>query len=368
MHRLIAIDLPASDRFVKILERAWSEEDAVLPLDQRLSPTLRHGLARDFGASAIHSDSSTIEIDGGATMRPDEALVIATSGSTGTPKGVVHTHTSLSASASASATALGLSSDDHWLVCIPVSHIGGFSVITRARHTGADLTLHDSFVASRTEAAARTGCTHVSLVPTALRRIDPSVFRRILLGGQAAPPHLPPNVTVTYGSTETGGGIAYDGRALPGVDIQVIDGEIHVKSPSLFSRYIDDSDDRTIDGWFRTGDGGSLNDGRLDVTGRLTDMIVSGGENIWPQQIERVLRTIAEVQDAVVVARDDAEWGQVVEAFLETSRNVTHDEIRDAVLAHLPSYCVPKKTSCIATFPRGSSGKVDKHALATLAR
>jgi O-succinylbenzoic acid--CoA ligase len=170
-------------------------------------------------------------------------------------------------------------------------------------------------------------------------------------------------VTVTYGSTETGGGIAYDGRALPGVDIRVVDGEIHVKSPSLFSRYIDDSDDRTIDGWFRTGDGGSLNDGRLDVTGRLTDMIVSGGENIWPQQIERVLRTIADVQDAAVVARDVAEWGQVVEAYLETSRNVTRDEVRDAVLAHLPSYCVPKKTSCLNTFPRNSGGKVEKSKL-----
>jgi O-succinylbenzoic acid--CoA ligase len=368
VHRLIAIDLPASDRFVKVVEHAWSEGDAVFPLDQRLSPTLRHGLARDFGAAAIHTESSTIEIDGGATMRPDEALVIATSGSTGTPKGVVHTHTSLSASADASANALGLSSDDHWLVCIPVSHIGGFSVITRARHTDAGLTLHETFFARRTEDAARAGCTHVSLVPTALRRIDPSVFRQILLGGQAAPPHLPPNVTVTYGSTETGGGIAYDGRALPGVDIRILDGEIQVKSSSLFARYIDGSDDKTRDGWFRTGDGGSLEDGRLDVTGRLTDMIVSGGENIWPQQIERVLRGISDVHDAVVVARDDAEWGQVVEAFLETSRSVTRDEVRDAVLAHLPSYCVPKKISCIATFPRGSSGKVDKHSLAMLAR
>ena len=92
-------------------------------------------------------------------------------------------------------------------------------------------------------------------------------------------------------------------------------------------------------------------------------MIVSGGENIWPQQIERVLRTIADVQDAAVVARDDTEWGQVVEAYLETSRNVTRDEIRDAVLAHLPSYCVPKKTSCLNTFPRNSGGKIDKSKL-----
>ena len=368
MHRLIAIDLPASDRFVEILERAWNDGDAVLPLDQRLSPALRHERAKNFGASRIHTESVVIELDGGSTMNDDEALVIATSGSTGVPKGVVHTHSSLAASASATASALDLSSRDHWLICIPVSHIGGFSVITRARQSGALLTLHDAFSASRVEEAGRGGCTHVSLVPTALRRIDPKVFRRILLGGQTAPTDLPLNVTVTYGSTETGGGIAYDGRALPGVEVRVIDGEIQVKSPTLFSRYIGSDDNRTIDGWFRTGDAGSISAGRLEVTGRLTDMIISGGENIWPQQIERVLRNIPDVEDAAVVAVDDAEWGQVVEAYLETSRNVTREEVRDAVLAHLPSYCVPKKTRCVTTFPRGSSDKVDKATLATLAQ
>ena len=89
-------------------------------------------------------------------------------------------------------------------------------------------------------------------------------------------------------------------------------------------------------------------------------MIISGGENIWPQQIERVLRNIPDVEDAAVVAVDDAEWGQVVEAYLETSRNVTREEVRDAVLAHLPSYCVPKMVFCLKSFPRNSGGKVEK--------
>lgn len=101
------------------------------------------------------------DLESGVTMRAGEALVIATSGSTGEPKGVVHSHETLRASADSSAEALGLTGNEHWLVCLPVSHIGGFSVITRAEHTGATLTLHETFEAPRVEDAARAGCTHV---------------------------------------------------------------------------------------------------------------------------------------------------------------------------------------------------------------
>ena len=367
MNRLIAIDIPASDRFIAELDQAWSDGDAVLPLDQRLSPELRRSLAKAFGASAIRTSDAQIELSGGSQMEADEALVIATSGSTGAPKGVVHTHASLSASAVASTSALGSTSQDHWLACIPVSHIGGFSIISRARHSGAALTLHETFDAARCESAARSGCTHVSLVPTALKRIDSRLFKRILLGGQAAPPDLPPNVTVTYGSTETGGGVAYDGVALPGVEIRIRDGEIDIKSPTLCTRYIGASL-KTLDGWLPTGDIGRLVDGRLEVQGRLTDMIISGGENIWPQQIEQVLRGMSEIDDVAVVGVADDEWGQVVEVFLETRRSVQREEVRDAILDRLPAYFMPKKIYCMESFPRTSSGKVDKVALATLAR
>lgn len=363
MNRLIALDLPASDRFVAELDRVWSTGDAVFPLDQRLSVRLRHDLARQFGASRIVGDQSVIDLDGGATMFPDEALVIATSGSTGSPKGVVHTHASLSASARASASTLDLSPNDRWLVCIPVSHIGGFSVITRAQYVGSGLVLHESFDASRVEAAARAGCTHVSLVPTALRRIDASLFRRILLGGQAAPPDLPPHVTVTYGSTETGGGIAYDGKALPDVELRIVNDEIQVRTPSLFARYLSGDRGKSADGWFRTGDAGLLVDGQLVVTGRLGDLIISGGENIWPQHVERALRSLPDVDDVAVVGLDDPQWGQRVAAFLETARNVTLDEVRDVIVMHLPSFCVPKSIHCMKALPRTSSGKVDKQAL-----
>ena len=368
MQRLIAIDLPPSQEFVNRVTRIWADGDAVLPLDQRLASHLRLALAQDFGASQVVHESSTTNFESGVTMRPGEALVIATSGSTGEPKGVVHTHDTLRASAMASAEALGLTGNEHWLACLPVSHIGGFSVITRAEHTGASLTLHEVFDAPRVEDAARKGCTHVSLVPTTLRRVDASLFVHILLGGQAAPPHLPSNVTPTYGSTETGGGIAYNGRALPGVSLRIVDGEIQVQSPSLFVRYIGGQDSRIVNGWFHTGDAGQIVDQRLEVTGRLSDMIISGGENIWPQRLEQVLRGLPQVDDVAVVGVEDPEWGQIVEAYLETSSTISRDTVRRLVVEHLPHYYVPKKIHCVAKFPRTTIGKIDKATLATLAR
>lgn len=299
-------------------------------------------------------------------MNPDEALVIATSGSTGTPKGVVHTHSSLEAAARASATSLGLSADDRWLVCIPVSHIGGFGVITRARMTSSPIVFHESFESTRVESAARSGCSHVSLVPTALRRVDPSLFRRILLGGQAAPPDVPHNVTVTYGSTETGGGIAYDGTPLPGVELRITSGEIEVRSKSVCARYLGDDTLPIENGWLRTGDAGSFTDGRLVVSGRLSDLIISGGENVWPMAVERALATIIGVDDVAVIGLDDPEWGQIVAAVLESEREVGSDEVRDAIIRSLPRFCVPKVIRSVRNIPRTSNGKIDKSALREL--
>jgi len=367
VHRLVAIDVAASHRFVECVVDCWEAGDAVLPLDQRLSQQARLEMARGFGADRVMTSDATVQLGGHQVMHDGEALVIATSGSTGEPKGVVHTHRSLDAAAALTSDALTLRPHHHWLACIPVSHIGGFGVITRARHAGTELTLHPAFDAQRVNEAARSGCTHVSLVPTALARIDASLFERILLGGQSAPPGLPDNVTVTYGSTETGGGVVYDSRALPGVEIRIVDDEVHVKSPTLFSRYLGNRRPSLVDGWYATGDIGRLVDGRLEVYGRSSDMIISGGENIWPARIERVARTLEGVDDACVIARTDDEWGEAAWLYLETARNVTSEEIRDAVRAELPSYYMPRRVICVRTLPRLSSGKVDKSHLTTLA-
>lgn len=271
MNRLVALDMPGDATFVDAMKRIWDAGDAIFPIDQRLPDAAQVTLLREMAPSAI------IDFNGQETALSDcrpvelgDALVMATSGSTGLPKGVVLTHDSIAASAAASNHRLGTMSNDHWLACLPLSHVGGMAVITRALHAGCLLTVHPTFDASRVEESARSGVTMTSLVATALSRVDASLFRTILLGGGAAPENVPENVVITYGMTESGSGIVYDGLPLDGVEIRLSpDGEILVKAPMLLRCYRDGVDPKDADGWFSTGDIGQLSsDGRLVVHGR----------------------------------------------------------------------------------------------------
>ena len=288
MARLVALDMPASQMFVDQVQRAWSNGDAVLPIDQRLPPAGKKLLLDAMAPSEVIDASATSSsLSNGRPLQEGDALVIASSGSTGSPKGIIHTHSSLLAGAQASASRLQLTANDHWLVCIPVSHVGGFSVITRALHTGAALTLHPSFDATAVQEASTHGVTHTSLVATALSRIDTSRFRSILLGGSSAPNNLPSNVITTYGMTETGGGVVYNGMPLDNVEVKIVEGEIHLRCPMLMRAYRDDQAIIPNDGWYSTGDMGAINDsGTVSVYGRKTDMIITGGENVWPSVVE----------------------------------------------------------------------------------
>src|SRR5690606_30654860 len=138
-----------------------------------------------------------------------------------------------------------------------------------------------------------------------LARLDPAPWRRILLGGQAPPADRPANVIATYGMTETGSGVVYEGRPLPGVEVRVADdGEIHLRGPMLLRAYRDGTDPKDGDGWLPTGDLGELGpDGHLHVHGRRGDLIITGGENVWPTAVERALVTHPAVAEVAVVGR-----------------------------------------------------------------
>ncbi|MCY7416938.1 MAG: o-succinylbenzoate--CoA ligase [Chloroflexi bacterium] len=331
------------------------------------------------------------------------AAVVFTSGTTGEPRGVRLTHTNLLASAHAWNAFLDSNADDHWLATLPLSHVAGLGVVMRSVVSGARLTIHDRFdpTAVRT-ALALDGVTFVSLVPTQLCRLldDGPVaaprLRALLLGGAPIPAALVeravaaglPTVT-TYGMTEAASGVTAlsvvetpmhpgsAGRALPGSRVRVrfddgsdapsgVSAEIAVAGPSIFTGY--DGDQTTTDavlsdGWFRTGDLGSLDaDGLLTVSDRRDDLIISGGENISPVEVETVLLSHPDVTDAAVVGRPDATWGAVpVAAVVLRSTGADLHAIEALCRDRLAGYKVPVTIEPVAAIPRTASGKIVRH-------
>jgi O-succinylbenzoic acid--CoA ligase len=302
---------------------------------------------------------------------------MATSGTTGEPKGVVLTHDAVTASGRATSTRLAVDpAADAWWACLPLSHVGGLSVVTRSMAKGVRCEVVGGFSAEGAKRALDGGATLTSLVPTTLRRLEPQIaagFRRIVLGGQAPPARLAPNVVTTYGLTETGSGLVYDGRPLDGVGVRIVDGEVQVRGPMLLRAYRDGSDPKDAGGWLATGDGGEIGpDGRLAVHGRLAEMIISGGENIWPSAVEAVLLRHSAVAEAAVAGVADAEWGERAVAYVVARPAATVgarqllEELRDLVRDEIAPYAAPRQVVIVEALPRTTLGKIRRQGLAAL--
>ncbi len=393
MPELVALDLPGGTGFVDALQAVWDTGDAVAPLDPRLPPPARDAMLDALRPTRIvGSDGEQHALSDGLPVEKGDAVVVATSGTSGLSKGVVLTHDALRASALATSARLGIDPSRHtWLACLPLAHIGGLSVVTRSIVTSTPLVVLPGFDADTVEAAGRSGrVSHVSLVATALRRLDPSVFTCVLLGGSKAPDDLPANVVSTYGMTETGSGVVYDGTALEGVEISVgsaasgwavlggqpehapADGEILVRAPMLFRCYRDDDDGRVVgpDGradWFATGDAGGIGpDGRLFVTGRIDDVITTGAEKVWPDLVERVLFAHPDVAEVAVWKRSDPEWGERVVAWVVPHDDApTLDELRGMVSETIAPWAAPRELVIVDDLPRTAAGKVRRRELET---
>ena len=365
MRRLVALDLPGGPSFVQALQRVWDSGDAALPVDQRFPPAAKAALMAAMGASSVVDESGTTELAEGRPVHHGDALVVATSGSTGSPKGVVLTHDAVVASAEATSARLAVDpARDHWLACLPLAHVGGLSVVTRALHTATRLTVLPGF---DVESVDRSDATLVSLVATAMRRIDTDRWRVIVLGGAHPPPDRPVNTVTTYGMTETGSGVVYDGVPLDRVEIRIVGGEIQLRAPMLLRCYRDGTDPFVDGGWFPTGDLGELSDdGRLTVHGRRGDLIITGGENVWPDPVERILARHPKVADVGIAGVADPEWGHVVTAYVVPDGHdvPTLDELRDLVRAELPPFCAPRNVVIMSRLPRTTSGKLKRADLA----
>jgi o-succinylbenzoate---CoA ligase len=338
----------------------------VLPVDRRLPDPAKEALLTTMGVDAVVDDDGE-HARPGRGAEPGDALVVPTSGSTGVPKGVVLTHTAVLAAAQATSARLGITNRDTWLACLPLAHVGGLGVVTRALLTGTGLVVHDGFDATAVRAAAHGGATAVSLVATALRRVDPALFRLIVLGGARPPEDLPANVTTTYGLTETGGGVVYDRRPLDGVEMRSDPtGELLVRGPMLMRCYRDGSTAVDADGWLHTGDIGTIAaDGSVAVRGRRGDLIITGGENVWPDVVENALRTHPGIDDVAVAGVDDDEWGQRVVAWVVPTERAapTLVQLRAHTAEQLPAFMAPKEIRLVEAIPRTSLGKVARHQL-----
>ncbi|HKE18781.1 MAG TPA: AMP-binding protein [Kofleriaceae bacterium] len=319
------------------------------------------------------------------------AALLYTSGSTGRRRCAMLDRAAFAASAAAGAAVLGWRDDDRWLACLPLSSVGGLSILSRCLRARSTAVLVDP--SPRFDAAAiarqieRDRVTLASLVPTMLVRLldlspawrPPARLRAVLLGGapasdallaRAAARGLP--VHTTYSMTETCSHVAIDGRALPGIEIAVreADGDrIAVRGPVVLRGFAP-PDDRVRaldpDGWFVTADRGAIAGGRLRVLGRADDVIVSGGEKIDPCAVEAVLESIPGVAAACVFAVADAEWGQRVAAALVAGPDgpPRARELEAALAEKLARHQRPRHLAWIDELATATSGKLDRRETA----
>ncbi len=334
-------------------------------------------------------DGPAPELD--AASSSDPALLPFTSGTTGKPKGVVLTHGNLLASAKALLIAWRWTSDDRLILCLPLFHMHGLGVgVHGTLLAGASMILQPSFDPEVVLAAAADDATMFFGVPTMYTRLvdAPGAERlgslRLCVSGSAplaAEMHrrigeaCGQTVLERYGMTETVMLVSnpFDGERrpgsvgfpLPGVEVRLADAnnEIEVRGPNVFGGYLDrpeaNAEAFTPDGWFRTGDIGELDgDGYLSIVGRAKELIISGGYNVYPREIEDVLRTHPSVVDAAVVGTPSDEWGEIVTAYVEATDDLDADELIAWAAVQLAPYKKPRIVHRIDALPRNKLGKV----------
>lgn len=378
--------------------RILLHDDAAAPLATKAAATANAACvplaAPELAAEAAADASLQFEHE------PDDPFaVIYTSGTTGSPKGARLTYANFQASAAASAFNLGVLPSDRWIACMPMFHVGGLSIVTRSAIYGTTVVVHAAFDEHAVNAELRDrGASLLSVVATMLRRMldaddlpYPPTVRGVLVGGgpvdesllrRAADRGLP--VLQTYGLTETTSQVTTlapadalahlgaAGKPLLGTRVRVDaapgePGEILVRGAVVTAGYLNrpDATARALrDGWLHTGDIGRLDlDGFLYVLDRRDDLIVSGGENVYPAEVEQAARACPGVADLAVIGLPDERWGQVVAAAVVPAETFDEAAFVAFLRARLAGYKVPRIVRTVEALPVTASGKVRRNVV-----
>lgn len=431
LRRLGAVLVPLNTRLTAA-ELRWQIEDVgalllvsddrMADLACRLDMVLPRAVVETRSQAVGSADVVLLTVEGSPYAESDVSLralidldatqgIMYTSGTTGRPKGVLITYGMQWWNAVGSALNLGHQLADRWLACLPLFHIGGLSILMRSVIYGIGVILLEGFDADEVNRAIeREGVTIISVVAVMLERMlaacgrgreqaYPATLRCVLLGGGPAPRallercarlHIP--VAQTYGLTEScsqavtlapadalrkpgSAGrpllplqlrVLHDERPVPAGEV----GTIYLKGPTITPGYADaPSATAGHDGWFCTGDLGYLDaDGYLYVLDRRSDLIISGGENVYPAEIESVLLAHPAVAEAGVCGQEDPRWGQVPLAFVRVHPGcaLTPEDLLEYARTYLASYKLPQRVVFVAALPRNASGKLLRRELPRL--
>jgi O-succinylbenzoic acid--CoA ligase len=327
-----------------------------------------------------------------ALPAPNTALIISTSGSEGAPKAVLLTNSNLDTAAGAANQRLPLHPGDFWLACLPLYHIGGQSILWRCAQAGATLLLHEEFDTSKI--ADDLSCypvTHISLVPAMLARLldmgakAPPSLRHAIIGGAALSISLYERASAagwplnpSYGMSESSAQIAtwteadgpwhegLVGTALGQNQISLNqDGRIQIRGLQVMAGYLGENT-RNPEDWFTTSDLGKIDPNqRLTVTGRADDMLISGGRNVHPSEVESCLAACPGIHDVAVTGLPDPVWGDLIVALVVASNSSL--QISQWSQSRLPSAARPRLIIHLSSLPRNATGKLERSVLRRLA-
>ncbi len=431
----MALSAPSSDELIFIIASCWRLGIPFVPIDYELPQKEQLELLNQLNIGLLVTDQETsklslqsVNIDRFSLQKiltPDfkpEDWVAAhkesvkptqlfgyffTSGTTGSPKIVPLKRLQMLYAAQASSQNLQPSRNHLWLLCLPLHHVGGISVILRSLLYGSGIYRIDRFNPLKTTEllSQHRQLVAASLVPTMLNRLmnrndfaAHNNFQAILLGGGPIAPSLIDDcfnrgipIITSYGMTESCAQIAANPLKTVGdlsrpkksvgkifgpnsIDIRndegqsvdtFVSGQIWLKGPQIFDGYLNRNNTNYFDseGWFNTGDYGYLNEhNELFIEARRTDLIISGGENISPAEVENALKALPKIEDAAVIGLPDKEWGQKVVAIVTTTNNqkIKSGTIQELLKDHLQSFKIPKEIIRVASIPRSHTGKIKR--------